>query len=62
MSKSDLNIIFGQILVRMWRTWSTRLINTQKKSRNFLGVLSFYAFLKKHIFRKLTTDFENHHK
>ena len=30
ISKSDLNIIFGQILVRMLRMWSTRLINMQK--------------------------------
>ena len=30
MNKSDLNVIFGQVWVRMWRMWSTRLINTQK--------------------------------
>ena len=29
MSKNDLNVIFGQVLVRMWRMWSTRLINSQ---------------------------------
>ena len=29
-SKSDLNVIFGQVLMQMWRRWSTRLINTQK--------------------------------
>ena len=33
-SKSDLNVIFGQVLVRMWRLWSTRLINTQKVERS----------------------------
>ena len=30
ISKNVLNVIFGQVLLRMWRMWSTRLINTQK--------------------------------
>ena len=30
MSESDLNVIFGQVLVRMRRMWSTRLINMKK--------------------------------
>ena len=28
--KVNLNTIFGQVLVRVWRMWSTRLINTQE--------------------------------
>ena len=61
MNKCDLNVIFSQVLVRIWRMWSTRLINTQKVKISWKS-LSFYAFLKKHIFRKLTTDLENRHK
>ena len=44
MNKSDFNVIFSQILVRMWKIWSTRLINTQKVEISWEsgGFMSFW--------------------
>ena len=56
--KSFLDAIFVQILVRMVRKWSTRLINTSKFDISVeTEVLSNS---KKCIFREMTTDFENY--
>ena len=51
--------MFIQVFVRMETMWSTRLFH-RLHNRDFLWRLRiFYAILKEHIFREMTTDIEN---